>query len=61
MKENAVMNLLRRLWQDQLGGLVAAEYLLLGTLLTIGLLVGINAVQEALLEKLTALAALICP
>lgn len=55
------MNLLRRLWQDQLGGLVAAEYLLLGTLLTIGLLVGINAVQEALLEKLTALAALICP
>ena len=55
------MSLFRCLWQDQRGGLVAAEYLLLGTLLTIGLIVGISAVQEALLEKLIALANLICP
>jgi Flp pilus assembly pilin Flp len=55
------MKLLRCLWQDRMGGLVAAEYLLLGTLLTIGLLVGIHAVQEALLTKLVALADLILP
>jgi len=55
------MKLLRCLWQDRLGGLVAAEYLLLGTLLTIGLLVGINSVQEALLSKLGQLANLILP
>lgn len=54
-----VMNLLRHLWREDAGGLIAAEYLLIGTLLTIGLLVGIHAVQAALLEKLGELAALI--
>ena len=48
--------LLRSLWREQQGGLVAAEYLLLGTLLTIGLLVGIHAVQASLLNKLAELA-----
>jgi Flp pilus assembly pilin Flp len=55
------MTILRRFWRDERGGLVAAEYLLLGTLLTIGLMVGIGAVQAALLDRLANLAALICP
>ena len=50
-----------RLWKDSCGGLVSAEYLLLGTLLTLGLMVGIAAVQEALVAKLNQLAALILP
>ena len=58
--DSNTMDLLRRLWRDHGGGLVAAEYLLLGTLLTIGLLVGIAAVQEALLDRLANLADLIC-
>lgn len=54
-----MVRLLRWLVRDEAGGLLSAEYLLLGTLLTIGLLLGINAVQSALLEKLLELAALI--
>jgi Flp pilus assembly pilin Flp len=55
------MNILRCLWRDQQGGLIAAEYLLIGTLLTIGLMVGISAVQGAMLDRLAYLAGLICP
>jgi Flp pilus assembly pilin Flp len=51
--------LLTKLWQDEKGGLLAAEYLILGTLLTIGLLVGIYSVQASLLEKLQQLAQLV--
>jgi Flp pilus assembly pilin Flp len=51
--------LLRSLWREDAGGLISAEYLLIGTLLTIGLLVGIAAVQSALLTKLGELATLI--
>jgi hypothetical protein len=56
---SAVRNLMRSLWREDAGGLVSAEYLLIGTLLTIGLLVGIAAVQSALLTKLGELATLI--
>ena len=49
----------REFWDDESGGLIAAEYLLIGTLLTIGLFVGIRTVQSALLEKLADLTALI--
>ena len=51
--------LIRDLWREECGGLIAAEYLLIGTLLTIGLFVGIRAVQGALLEKLADLTLLI--
>ncbi len=50
---------IREFWGDESGGLIAAEYLLIGTLLTIGLFVGIRTVQSALLEKLADLTALI--
>lgn len=48
-----------RLWHEETGGLVAAEYLLIGTLLTIGLMIGIATVQESLLTKLNQLATMI--
>ncbi len=54
-----MMDGLRELWREESGGLIAAEYLLIGTLLTIGLLVGIRAVQGALLTKLEELTILI--
>jgi Flp pilus assembly pilin Flp len=52
---------MRKLFRDEHGGLIAAEYLLLGTLLTIGLIVGISSVQGALIDQLEALAQLIYP
>lgn len=52
-----MVKMLCSLWREVEGGLLSAEYLLLGTLLTLGLLVGINAVQAALLTKLGQLAA----
>jgi Flp pilus assembly pilin Flp len=55
------MRLLRRLWNEDDGGLIAAEYLLMGTLLTIGLIVGIAAVQQAIINRLDFLACLIDP
>ena len=51
-----MLRILSCLWRDAEGGLLSAEYLLLGTLLTLGLLVGIHAVQEAMLTKLGQLA-----
>lgn len=55
------LRLVRSLQRDECGGLIAAEYLLMGTLLTIGLIVGIASVQNALLFQLEELAALIYP
>ena len=56
-----IKGIAHRIWSDEVGGLIAAEYLLMGTLLTIGLIVGIASVQDALILQLEALAALICP
>ena len=56
-----VLQTLNRLRDDELGGLIAAEYLLMGTLLTIGLIVGVASIQDAILDQLYALAALISP
>ena len=61
LSRETTMSLLRRFWKDESGGLIAAEYLLLGTLLTIGLMVGIHSVQEALLNQLAGLANLVNP
>ena len=57
----STIRLVRALMRDEHGGLIAAEYLLMGTLLTIGLIVGIASVQGALLDQLYALASLITP
>ena len=50
------MSRLTQFWNDESGGLIAAEYLLLGTLLTIGLISGIRVVQSALLANLQDIA-----
>lgn len=39
-------------WRDDSGALLSSEYLILGTLLTVGLIVGINAAQIAINEEL---------
>ncbi len=53
--------LIAKLMCEEDGGLVAAEYVLLGTLLTIGLIVGVQAVQAGMLSKLAELATLVGP
>lgn len=45
-------NIWQRLWRDESGALLASEYLILGTLLTIGLIVGISSAQTALVTEL---------
>ena len=49
----------KRLWQDEAGALMSTEYLLLGSLLTVGLIVGINATQVSLISELEDYAAAI--
>ena len=53
------MSRIRNLWNDENGGLLSAEYLLLGTLLAVGLIVGVKAVQSALIEKIADIAAVV--
>ena len=51
--------MLRRLWNDKAGALISAEYLLIGTLLAIGLLVGVGAVRAALIRQIHDLAGIV--
>ena len=55
------LRFLKSLYRAEDGGLIAAEYLLIGTLLTIGLITGIAAVREAVTDRLEAMAELISP
>ena len=54
------MKTLKALWRDECGGLLSAEYVLLGTLLTLGVIVGLSAVRNAIVQELADLAAAIC-
>ena len=49
------MNLFRKLWKDD-QGIVTLEYLVLGTILALGLIVGVTAVEGALNAELTEFA-----
>ena len=51
------MKTINRLWNDENGSLLTSEYLILGTILTIGLIVGINAAQVSLVSELEDYAA----
>jgi Flp pilus assembly pilin Flp len=51
--------LLLRLWRDEAGSLLSTEYILLGTLLTLGLIVGIHAARNSILTELEDYAAAI--
>jgi Flp pilus assembly pilin Flp len=49
--------MLKRLWLDESGTLLSSEYLILGTLLTLGLIVGISAARNAIYSELEDYAA----
>lgn len=59
MNEYKQPSMLERLWRDEAGALMSTEYLLLGALLTIGLVVGLSAMQVSLLSELEDYAAAI--
>jgi Flp pilus assembly pilin Flp len=46
------MNVLRRLWKEQDGAIISSELVLVGTMLVIGMVTGINAVQTAVVTEL---------
>jgi hypothetical protein len=48
--------LLRKLWQDDGGALIATEWVFMVTILVIGLVVGLKAVQSAVLNELEEVA-----
>jgi len=41
-------NVLRKLWQDDAGAIIAAEYLFIATILIIGIIVGLASVRDAI-------------
>jgi hypothetical protein len=44
--------MLKNLWNDEVGALLSAEFILLATILVIGAIVGLKAVQEAIVTEL---------
>lgn len=49
--------LYKQLSRDELGGILSSEYLVLGALLTLGLVVGMSAVRDTLVSELEDYAA----
>lgn len=49
-------NLLQKLWNDDQGALIAAEYLFVATILVIGIIVGLSNVRDAVVTELAELA-----
>ncbi len=48
--------LFKKLWNDDCGALIAAEYLFVATILVIGIIVGLAAVRDAVNTELSELA-----
>jgi len=48
--------LLRKLWDDDAGAIIAAEYLFVATILVIGVVMGLASVRDAVNIELTELA-----
>ncbi len=53
------MNLLRRLWHETDGAVQTAELVLIGTLLGLGVIVGLSTLRVAIVEELADTAAAI--
>jgi len=51
--------MLRRLWNDECGALIASEYVVFGTILVIGLIAGAATVRDALATELADFASAI--
>ena len=47
--------LMRKLWQDDCGALISAEFLFVATILVIGVIIGLTAVRTAINVELTEL------
>ena len=56
---NQLFERLQQLWRDEAGAVMSTEYLILGTILTIGLVAGISAMQDSILAELEDYAAAI--
>jgi Flp pilus assembly pilin Flp len=48
-------NMMRKLWSDDQGALIATEYLFVGTILVIGVVVGLANLRDAVNAELTEL------
>jgi Flp pilus assembly pilin Flp len=48
-------NMMRKLWSDDQGALIATEYLFVSTIIVIGIVVGLTAVRDAVNAELTVL------
>jgi Flp pilus assembly pilin Flp len=48
-------NMMRKLWKDDCGALIAMEFLFVATILVIGIIVGLTAVRSAINAELTEL------
>lgn len=48
--------LLQKLWKDDAGAIIAAEYLFVATILVIGIIVGLASVRDAVNSELAELA-----
>jgi hypothetical protein len=46
------MNLLHRLWQDEQGFIVSTELILMGTIATLGLVVGLATYRDSVVQEL---------
>lgn len=53
------MMMWKRLWQDDAGFVVSAELVLVGTILVLGVVVGLNAVRNSVTNELADVAAAI--
>jgi len=45
-------NLMRRLWRDDCGGLIAGEWLLVATIIVLGSITGLCAVRKAINDEM---------
>jgi Flp pilus assembly pilin Flp len=52
----SMTKLLAKLWSDDCGALIAAEYLFVATILVIGIIVGLSNVRDAINTELSELA-----
>ena len=50
----------RSLWHDENGSLLSSEYIILGAILTIGLIVAFSSARDAIVSELEDYAAAIC-
>src|SRR2546423_14964331 len=51
-----MQNMLRRLWADDCGALIATEWVFVATILVLGIITGLVAVRQAVISELTEFA-----